>query len=95
MSKCVYLFSCKGGAGKANEKISNIFAKLSETYVYALPVGVSYGYSGATFERYAKVEMKHYYSKLPNSYWHKYSAVYKKGKWRYYSTNLKIKEILY
>ena len=93
--KCVYLFSCKGGAGNNKVKIANVFAKLSGTYVYALPVGVSYGYCGATLERYAKVEMKYYYLKLPYTYWHKYSAVYKKGKWYYYSTNLKVKDILY
>ena len=91
----IYLFSCKGGAGSDKNKVANVFTRLAGTYVYALPVGVSYGYCGATLERYAKVEMKYYFLKMPNTYWHKYTAKYSKKKWSYSDKNLKKKELLY
>lgn len=92
VSSSVYLFSCEGGAGSGDNNMANVFAKLSETCVYALPVGVSYGYKNGY---YAKVRAALYFSKLPNTYWHKYTASYKNGKWKYYDTNLKRKYILW
>lgn len=92
VKKGVYLFSCSGGAGNNKNKVSYAFAKLTNTYVFASPVGVSYGYSGATLERYAKIEFKYYYL---NYYWHKYNVYLSNGKWVYKSKNLGKKEILY
>ena len=92
VKKGVYLFSCSGGAGNNRIKVSYAFAKLTNTYVVASPVGVSYGYSGATLERFAKIEFKYYYL---NYYWHMYNAYLVNGKWIYKSKNLNKKEILY
>ena len=96
VSKAVYLFSCKGGAGDKKKKVAYSFAKITKTTVYALPVGVSYGYCGATMERYAKVQLLYYYSHESYTYWHKYNTYNDgHGNWAYFATNLKIKEILY
>lgn len=58
-------------------------------------VGVSFGYWGAAGERYAKVELKYYYFNTSNTYWYKYRAVYRNGKWYYYSYNTNKKELIY
>jgi hypothetical protein len=95
VSKCVYLFSCKGGAGKKSNKLAYVFSKRSKTYVFASPVKVSYGYCGIALNEYfARVETSYLLLNTPNSYWHKYYA-YKKsnGKWKYKSTNLHVKKI--
>lgn len=92
VKKGVYLFSCSGGAGNNRIKVSYAFAKLTNTYVVASPVGVSYGFSGATLERFAKIEFKYYYL---NYHWHMYNAYLVNGKWIYKSKNLNKKEILY
>ena len=91
----VYLFSCHGGSGTNTQKIAYVFAKLSNTVVYASPVGVSYGYFGVAGERYAKIEFKYYFYKSSFTYWHKYRAVYKNKKWYYYDQNTYLKKLLY
>lgn len=92
----VYLFSCHGGSGKKENNVANVMAKLSENEVYALPTGVSYGFS-ALQKRYAKVRKKYYFLKGKNYSWNKFTATYvvkkKKRYWKYSSVNLNIKDI--
>lgn len=92
----VYLFSCHGGSGKKGNNVANVMAKLSENEVYALPTGVSYGFS-ALQKRYAKVRKKYYFLKGKNYSWNKFTATYvvkkKKRYWKYSSVNLNIKDI--
>lgn len=91
----VYLFSCEGGAGNNNKKMANTFAKLSGTVVYALPVGVSYGFtSDRNF--YARTQSKYYnLTSFENIYWHKYWASYYSGAWHYRNYNTKLRDLLY